>query len=48
MPLAGIQTLLEKAKLSSAKAERDLGATFRPLRDTLKDTVLWYESQGYL
>ncbi|ABA22162.1 3-beta hydroxysteroid dehydrogenase/isomerase [Trichormus variabilis ATCC 29413] len=48
MPLAGIQTLLEKAKLSSAKAERDLGATFRPLRETLKDTVLWYQSQGYV
>jgi dihydroflavonol-4-reductase len=48
MPLAGIQTLLEKANLSSAKAETQLGATFRPLKDTLKDTVLWYQSQGYL
>ncbi|WP_414751859.1 SDR family oxidoreductase [Anabaena sp. CCY 9910] len=48
MPLAGIQTLFEKAKLSSAKAEQDLGATFRPLRETLKDTVLWYQSQGYV
>ena len=48
MPLAGIQTLLEKANLSSAKAERELGATFRPLRDTLKDTVSWYQTQGYL
>lgn len=47
MPLAGIQTLLEKATLSAAKAERDLGATFRPLRETLKDTVSWYEAQGY-
>ncbi|MEO0535098.1 MAG: SDR family oxidoreductase [Cyanobacteria bacterium P01_A01_bin.123] len=48
MPLAGIQTLLEKANLSSVKAERELGATFRPLRETLKDTVSWYEAQGYL
>ncbi|WP_392532220.1 SDR family oxidoreductase [Nostoc sp. C117] len=48
MPLAGIQTLLEKANLSSAKAHQELGVTFRPLTDTLKDTVLWYQSQGYL
>ncbi|MBD2364110.1 SDR family oxidoreductase [Anabaena minutissima FACHB-250] len=48
MPLAGIQTLLEKANLSSAKADQELGVTFRPFRDTLKDTVLWYQSQGYL
>jgi dihydroflavonol-4-reductase len=47
MPLNGIQTLLEKANLSSVKAERELGATFRPLSDTLKDTVLWYQAQGY-
>ena len=45
MPLGGIQTLLEKANLSSAKAEQKLGATFRPLRETLKDTVTWYRSQ---
>lgn len=48
MPLGGIQTLLEKANLSSAKAERELGATFRPLRETLKDTVTWYREQNYL
>ena len=48
MPLSGIQTLLEKANLSSAKAERELGATFRPLRETLKDTVTWYRAQHYL
>jgi dihydroflavonol-4-reductase len=48
MPLGGIQTLLEKANLSSAKAERELGATFRPLKETLKDTVTWYREQRYL
>jgi dihydroflavonol-4-reductase len=47
MPLAGIQTLLEKVNLSAAKAERELGATFRPLKETLKDTVAWYQAQGY-
>lgn len=48
MPLSGIQTLLEKVNLSSAKAERELGATFRPLKETLKDTVTWYRVQHYL
>jgi dihydroflavonol-4-reductase len=48
MPLSGIQTLLEKVNLSSAKAERELGATFRPLKETLKDTVTWYRAQHYL
>jgi dihydroflavonol-4-reductase len=48
MPPAGIQTLLKKANLSSAKAERELGATFRPLKETLKDTVTWYRAQHYL
>jgi dihydroflavonol-4-reductase len=44
MPPAGIRTLLEKAQLSSAKAEQELGATFRPLGETIKDTVAWYQS----
>ncbi|RCJ16039.1 3-beta hydroxysteroid dehydrogenase [Nostoc sp. ATCC 43529] len=48
MPLAGVQTLLEKGSLSSAKASLELGVSFRPFTDTLKDTVLWYQSQGYL
>jgi len=47
MPRAGVQTLLEKANLSSTKAEKELGATFRPFEETLKDTVLWYKSHGY-
>jgi hypothetical protein len=29
--------------LSSAKAERELGATFRPLRETLQDEVNWFQ-----
>jgi dihydroflavonol-4-reductase len=44
MPPAGIRTLLEKAQLSSAKAEQELGASFRPLGETIKDTVDWYRS----
>lgn len=48
MPLAGVQTLLEKASLNSAKAQRELGVRFRPLKDTLKDTVAWYQAHRYL
>jgi dihydroflavonol-4-reductase len=48
MPHKGVQTLLEKSLLSSAKAEQELGATFRPFAQTLQDTILWYQQQGYL
>jgi dihydroflavonol-4-reductase len=42
MPPAGLRTLMEKAQLSSVKAERELGTTFRPLETTIQDTVNWY------
>jgi dihydroflavonol-4-reductase len=48
MPPAGIRTLMEKAQLSSAKAEQEFGATFRPLEETIKDTVAWYQSHPNL
>jgi dihydroflavonol-4-reductase len=35
---------MKKSQLSSAKAEQELGATFRPLGETIKDTVAWYQS----
>jgi dihydroflavonol-4-reductase len=44
----GIKTMSEKAVVSSAKAERVLGARFRPRRDTVNDTVQWYREHGYL
>jgi hypothetical protein len=31
--------------LSSAKAERELGVSLRPLRETLADTVAWFRAQ---
>jgi dihydroflavonol-4-reductase len=46
MPPAGLRTLMEKAQLSSAKAERELGATFRPLGETIQDTVAWYRKNS--
>ncbi len=48
MPYDGVSTLLEKAILSSEKAKRELGATFRPLAETIAETVEWYRTNGYL
>lgn len=48
MPVAGIKTLSERVSLSSEKAKRELGATFRPLSETLGDAVAWYRAHGYL
>jgi dihydroflavonol-4-reductase len=43
----GVQTLLAKTDVDSAKAERELGATFRPLEETLRDEVEWYKQHSY-
>jgi dihydroflavonol-4-reductase len=45
LTVSGIQTMRESMShvLSSAKAERELGATFRPLRETLQDEVNWFQ-----
>jgi dihydroflavonol-4-reductase len=48
MPFDGIQTLLAMHTLSSAKAARELGVTFRPLEQTLRDTVEWYKDNGFM
>lgn len=37
-----LHTLSTADNLSNARAERVLGARFRPLRETLADTVAWY------
>ncbi len=43
----GVQTLHAKTRVDSARAARELGATFRPLEQTLKDEVEWYKQHGY-
>ncbi len=48
MPFDGIQTMLALHTLSSAKAEQELGVTFRPLEQTLSDTIAWYTENGYI
>lgn len=41
----GVRSMYERISLTSAKAERELGATFRPLEDTLRDEVAWFRAQ---
>jgi dihydroflavonol-4-reductase len=48
LPLVGIQTLHLKRGVDSQKAMRELGATFRPLEETLRDTVRWFRENGYV
>jgi dihydroflavonol-4-reductase len=44
----GIATLRAKTRLDSSKARSELGATFRPLTETLRDEVAWFVEHGYL
>jgi dihydroflavonol-4-reductase len=44
MTVRGIRTLRAVRRTSSAKAIRELGATFRPIEETVRDTVAWYRA----
>lgn len=43
-----VRTLHAKLKWTSRKAERELGVTFRPLEETLRDMVAWYREHPLL
>lgn len=40
----GVRALHAKLRWTSGKAERELGVTFRPLEETLRDVVAWYRA----
>lgn len=42
----GVKTLGQKHRIDSAKAERVLGATFRPFAQTAADVLAWYAADG--
>lgn len=42
VPLEGVRMLLQDFRPSSARAERELGAEFRPIAETIRDVVTWY------
>ena len=45
--LEGIRTLHRLTEISSAKAQRELNITFRPLTETLRDEVNWYRAHAH-
>lgn len=45
--LAGVRTIHAKGEVNSAKAIRELGASFRPFDETVRDEVAWFRSHGY-
>jgi dihydroflavonol-4-reductase len=44
--LQGVRAMHAKHRVSSDKATRELGATFRPLAETLRDEVEWFRQRG--
>ena len=45
---AGAQTAAEFAYFDSSKAQEELGLEFRPLDETLRDTVAWFREIGMI
>lgn len=41
-----IRTLQEEYEMTSAKAIRELGISFRPLEDTLRDEIAWFRQRA--
>ncbi|WP_163864029.1 SDR family oxidoreductase [Myxococcus eversor] len=41
LTVEGVRTMHAKLRVDSTKARRELGASFRPLEETLRDTVAW-------
>jgi dihydroflavonol-4-reductase len=43
-----LQALNSNKHISHVKAERELGYSARPLEETIRDTLSWFEKKGYL
>lgn len=48
LPLEHLKTLSEWRALSIAKAQQELGFAHRPLAETVRDTLDWFRTHGYL
>lgn len=46
--LAGVRTMHSRNHVDSAKAMRELSATFRPFEETVRDQMEWFRARGYL
>jgi dihydroflavonol-4-reductase len=38
----------ERTRFNHAKSELELGLTFRPVEDTIRDEVAWFTANGFL
>jgi dihydroflavonol-4-reductase len=48
LPLEHFKTIREWRALNTGKARRELGFESRPCRDTVCDTLAWFQEHGYL
>jgi dihydroflavonol-4-reductase len=48
LTIAGLRIMHAKVAVDSSKAIRELGATFRPFEDTVRDEVEWFRARGYI
>lgn len=48
LTVMGVKTISAKLAATSALATRELNAKFRPLEETLRDTVEWFAENGYV
>lgn len=46
--VAGIRTMRGRNNVDSSKAIRELGATFRPFEETIRDELAWFRAHGYI
>jgi len=49
--MAGVRFMVgsrDQIRFDSSRTERELGVRFRPVEETLRDTVLWYRDNGWL
>lgn len=47
LTVSGLRTMRDPRCVSSERARRELGISFRPFQDTLRDTVQWYRENDY-
>jgi dihydroflavonol-4-reductase len=46
MPVEGIKAMQAKTGADSSKAVREFGLSFRPIEETLRDTVDWFRTNA--
>lgn len=46
--IAGLRIMHARVAVDSSKAIRELGASFRPFDETVRDEVAWFREHGYL